>query len=95
MSRTIDDVGITLKLFTASVAEVFGLLLEIINQRLAHARKVKVACKREYGMTESEHTTVLVYWVGKHWWAAGRLFQRRSDVGFIGLLGCRLFSAGM
>lgn len=63
MSRTIDDVGITLNLFTASVAEVFGLLLDIINQqRLEHARMVIVACKREDGLTESEHTTVLVYW---------------------------------
>ena len=63
VSRTIDDVGIPLNLFTASVAEVFALLLDIINpQRLEHARMVMVACKRGDGLTESEHTTVLIYW---------------------------------
>ena len=40
MKRAVDDVGIRLKLFAASVAEVFGLLLDIINRRLQHARMV-------------------------------------------------------
>ncbi len=39
VSWTNGDVGITLKLFAASVAEVFGLLLDIANRRLRHARE--------------------------------------------------------
>lgn len=42
VSWTVGDVGITLKLFAASVAEVFGLLLDIINRRLQQAREVVV-----------------------------------------------------
>lgn len=36
-------VDITLSLFAASVAEVFGLVLGIVDRRLQHARKVVVA----------------------------------------------------
>ncbi len=40
VSWTKGDVGITLKLFAASVAEFFGLLLDMGNRRLRHARNL-------------------------------------------------------
>lgn len=61
VKRTVDDVGVTLKLFAASVAEVFGLLLDILNQRLQYARMVVMGRKREDDLIEWEHTNVLNY----------------------------------
>ena len=40
---TVSGVGITLNLFAGSVAEVFGLLLDILMRRLGHAKEVVVA----------------------------------------------------
>ena len=41
--------------------------------------------------TVIKHTAAGIF-LGQKSWAARRLFQRRSDVGFFGLLGCRLLA---
>ena len=42
-------------------------------------------------LTVIEHTAAVML-LGEKLWAAERSFQRRSDVGFFGLLGCRLLA---
>lgn len=59
VKRRVDDVGITLKLLAASVAEVFGLLLDIIDRRFQHARMVVMGRNREDGLIKWKHVSVL------------------------------------
>ena len=44
---TVSDLDVTLNVLAGSVAEVFGLLLDIVQRRLKHAREAEVAMQRE------------------------------------------------